>query len=121
MAEATPKTKLPSRRAKYDVRLSFLDKKNPDTKPSISDEKARQLLDAIEALDGDEVVASQACTNESCGQVVKGVKRLAAEFDVTLSCRYTCIWTYSKLGGWQRECYFRCSGKGITLEGTGAL
>jgi hypothetical protein len=113
-----PKTKLQSSGAKYDVRLYFSDKRNPSAKPST---KARQLQEAIEAINRDETVGLSACTTESCAQVVRGVKALAAQFDYKLSCRYKCIWTWSKLGGWQKECYFRCSDsqRGLSVEGTG--
>jgi len=107
---------------KHDIRISFANKKDKGAKPSVSAAKVRKLLTEIQALGADNGVAeAQACTTESCGGVVKGVKGIAAELGVTLTCRYTCIWFYSQLGGWQKECYFKCNdGKGLTIEGTGA-
>jgi hypothetical protein len=116
------KTKRSGRTAKLNIRLSFLNEKNLRAKPSISAAKAQRLVSEIEAISGGGA-AAESCTTESCGQVVKGVKLLAAKFDVTLTCRYTCKWFYSTGGGWQKECYFKCNDKdrGITLEGTGSL
>jgi len=71
---------------------------------------------------GTGAAAAASCTTESCRQVVKGVKALYAKLlGEQLSCKYTCKWFYSQGGGWQKECYFRCSGKGVTMEGTGSL
>jgi hypothetical protein len=102
---------------RHEIRISFLSKKSPRAKPSISAVKARQLLTALNKRTG--VVEAQACTAANCGGVVKGVKAVAAEFGVTLTCRYTCKWFYSEGGGWRKECYFKCKDGNLTVEGTG--
>ena len=118
----TRKTKRKGSAARHNVTITFLDKKNPRGKPSISSAKTRQLLTEIEAFSEREGTAqTQGCTTEGCGGVVRGVKGIAADFGVALSCSYSCRWFYSTGGGWQKECYFRChdSSRRITIEGTG--
>jgi hypothetical protein len=72
----------------------------------------------LEALDRGEAVEAQACTATNCGDAARGVKDLAGRLGVSVACKGTCKWFYSKQGGWQKECYVRCSGPGITIECT---
>jgi hypothetical protein len=119
MASTTRKTKRPAPAGRRDVRVSFLSK-NPRVKPPISAAKARQLVTEIQGVMG-AAQLQEGCTAESCAEVVRDVKRIAAAFDVTLTCRYTCKWFWSAGGGWQKECYFKCNdGNGLTIEGTGS-
>jgi len=122
MKPTTRKMGKQSRRTgKRDVRISFLNR-NPRAQPSISPAQARQLVKRIQGIkiNGRKGVELAACTSDSCGRVVQRVKSIYGSLtSSTLGCKYTCKWFYSKAGGWQKECYFKCSDGGLTIEGTG--
>lgn len=112
-------------RARFDVRLSFLDENDPEAKPPLSEEEAQRLIDAIESGLHEMSASSEVamipadCTYENCGKAAAAAREIAAAFDVKVSCHWTCMWTWSRLGGWKHECYFRCSSSGgMTIEGT---
>jgi hypothetical protein len=110
MATTTRKRK----RGIRDIKISFSNEKDQDAKPPISAAKVRQFVTEIQAIK----VAEMENCEQDCGGAVRGVKALAAEFGQAVNCRYTCKWFYSEGGGWQKECYFKCAGSGLTIEGT---
>jgi hypothetical protein len=112
MTERTHKTKRPAH-----VTLSFRDEKNLDAKPPISDAEARRLLTAIEAGDWAKGVPEETdCTLAGCGLKTAGLKQLINLSGITVSCRYSCEWFYSKGGGWEHVCYANCQGGGLQME-----
>jgi len=98
-----------------NVKISF-STKNPSAKPPISAAKARQLVRKIEAISARKsVTADSTCDEGTCAQITETIRQT---LEASARCTHSCQWFYSTGGGWRLECYFRCNGQYLTVEGT---
>jgi len=111
------KTKPRARPRVPNVRISFQPRERC-AEPPISTAKARQLVKKLESVyrrTGPE--EQEPCDEGSCAKWARFTEGLFSA-EENMRCKSSCQWFYSAGGGWQLECYIRCTANGWSFEVT---